>query len=84
MATQVGFEFRDDHEVPLARLDVAAATGAQVALPGGVGLDGGHDLYAVAAHSTNTTAIRMDPITMATSTAVFRCARKGLNPMRSW
>ncbi len=84
MAAQVGLELGHDHEVSLAGLDVAVAAGAQIALSGGVGLDGGHDLYAVAAHSTNPTAIRMDPTTMATSTAVFRCARKGLNPMRSW
>lgn len=85
MAAKVGGVFRHDDEVAFTHLDHPVAPGAQVALPGRVGLDRGDDLYPEsAAHSTSATASRIVPTTMATSRRSFRCGRKGLKPMAAW
>jgi hypothetical protein len=83
MAAEIGGELRNDHEVPLAGLDPAVAARAEIPLASGVGLDRRDDLYAVSAHNTRAAARRMVPITMAMSTAVLRCGRKGLKPIRA-
>ena len=71
----------DDDEVALADFDPPVAARAQVALAGGVRLDRRDDLYPVSAHNTRAAVTRNVPITMATSTAVLRCWRKGLKPI---
>lgn len=82
VASEIRFELGDDDEVALADFDQAVTSGAQIRLAGGVRLDRCDDLYPErAAHSTRAAVIRSVPITMATSTAVFRCWRKGLKPM---
>ena len=81
VATQVRGEFGYDHEVAFAHVDPAVAARAEVPLAGGIGLDRRDDLYPVSAHNTRAAVTRIVPITMATSTAVFRCWRKGLKPM---
>jgi hypothetical protein len=78
---EVRGELGDDHEVPLADLDPAIAARAEIPLAGGIGLDRRDDLYPVSAHNTRAAVTRSVPITMATSTAVLRCWRKGLKPM---
>lgn len=81
MASEIRGELGDDHEVALAHLDPAIAARTEIPLPRGVGLDRRDDLYPVSAHNTRAAVTRIVPITMATSTAVFRCWRKGLKPM---
>lgn len=82
VAAEVGGEFGDHDEVALAGFDEAVTSGAQVRLAGRIRLDRCDDLYPErAAHSTRATVTRIVPITMATSTAVLRWARKGLKPM---
>lgn len=82
VAPEVRLELGDHDEVSLTDFDQAVTSGAQVRLAGGVRLDRCDDLYPErAAHSTRAAVIRSVPITMATSTAVLRCWRKGLKPM---
>lgn len=81
VAPEIGGEFGDDHEVTFADLDPAIAARTEIPLARGIGLDRRDDLYPVSAHSTRAAVTRIVPITMATSTAVLRCWRKGLKPM---
>lgn len=81
VTAQIRFQFGHHHEVAFADVDEAVTSGAHVALASGVRLDRCDDLYPVLAHTTRATATRIVPITMAMSTAVFRCSRKGLKPM---
>lgn len=82
VASEIGRQFRDHHQMAHASLDPAVTARAEVPLAGGIRLHGGGDLYAErAAHSTNPTVTRMVPATMATSTKVVRCVRNGLNPI---
>ena len=65
-----------------AGFDGPVTSGADVALTGGVRLNGSDDLYPERlAHATSAVAIRSVPMTRAMSTAVFRWGRKGLKPM---
>ena len=82
VAAQVGLQLWHHHQVALADFDEAVTPGAQVLLAGSVRLNRGDDLYPErTAHSTSTSATRIVPATMAMSTAVLRCWRKGLKPM---
>jgi len=82
VATQIGFEFWDDDEVPDSRLDVPVTAGADVALAGGIRLYRGDDLYPESvAHARSTTTTSKVPTTMTMSTADFCWERKGLKPM---
>ena len=82
VASQLGLQLGDHDQVAFADFDEAVTSGAQVLLAGSVGLDRGDDLYPErTAHSTSASATRIVPATMAMSTLVLRCWRKGLKPM---
>ena len=82
VSAEVGCEFGDHDEMTFTDGDPAIAARTEIPLAGGIRLHGGGDLYAERdTHSTNTTATRMVPATMATSKNVVRCLRNGLKPM---
>jgi hypothetical protein len=85
VAAEIGGILRHDHEVALADLDVARTAGAFVALPGGVGLNEGDDLYPEkAAHATNARAMRIVAATRTMSNVLRSCCRNGLKPTAAW
>lgn len=80
VAAQIGGVVGDDHQVAEPRFDEALAAGAGIPLGGGVRLHQRDGLYPQIAHSTSTTAARIVPATIATSTAFLSRVRKGLKP----
>jgi hypothetical protein len=85
VAPQIGGVLGYDDVVAGPRFDEALAAGADVALPGGVGLNETDDVYPErAAHATKPAITIRVPTTRMMSTAVLRCSRKGFKPTTRW